>query len=100
VSAVAHVPGGDTRPPAPVVRRRNTAPYWLLLPGVAWLLLFFVAPMLFLASQSLQTGSLEQGYQLTWNFHTYVEALSSFHTQMIRSFLYAGTATVLALLIG
>jgi spermidine/putrescine transport system permease protein len=72
----------------------------LLLPGVAWLLVFFALPMVFLASQSLQTGSLEEGYQLTWHFQTYVDAFSQFHTQFFRSFLYAGTATVLGLLIG
>jgi len=37
-------------------------PYLLLLPGLAWLLVFFVVPMLSLASQSLQTGSVETGY--------------------------------------
>jgi spermidine/putrescine transport system permease protein len=72
----------------------------LLLPGIAWLVIFFAVPMVFLASQSLQTGSLEEGYQLTWHFATYSEALSTYHEQFIRSFLYAGTATVLALLIG
>jgi spermidine/putrescine transport system permease protein len=101
MSAVAHIPGGDTQAPVPVVTKRTSkVPYLLLLPGVAWLLIFFAAPMLFLASQSLQTGSLEEGYRLTWHFATYKDAISQFHTQMIRSFLYAGTATLLGLLIG
>ena len=101
MSTVTHIPGGETRAPAPIVtRRRSKAPYLLLLPGVVWLLIFFALPMLFLASQSLQTGSLEQGYQLTWHFGTYVDAISTFHSQMIRSFVYAGTATALGLLIG
>jgi spermidine/putrescine transport system permease protein len=101
MSAVAHIPGGDTKAPVPVVtRRRSRVPYLLLLPGVAWLFVFFALPMVFLFSQSLQTGSLEEGYQLTWHFQTYVDALSEFHTQFFRSFLYAGTATVLGLLIG
>jgi spermidine/putrescine transport system permease protein len=101
MSAVAHIPGGDTKAPVPVVTRRaSKVPYLLLLPGAAWLLLFFAAPMLFLASQSLQTGSLEEGYRLTWHFSTYVDAISTFHAQMIRSFVYAGSATLLGLLIG
>jgi spermidine/putrescine transport system permease protein len=101
MSTVAHIPGGDTRAPAPVVvRRASRVPYLLLLPGVVWLLIFFALPMVFLASQSLQTGSLEEGYRLTWHFATYKNALSEFHTQMIRSFVYAGTATALGLLIG
>jgi spermidine/putrescine transport system permease protein len=101
MSTVAHIPGGDTRAPVPVVTRRSSrVPYLLLLPGIAWLLIFFALPMVFLFSQSLQTGSLEQGYQLTWHFATYKTAISDFHTQMIRSFVYAGTATALGLLIG
>jgi spermidine/putrescine transport system permease protein len=75
-------------------------PYFLLIPGALWLAVFFVVPMLFLASQSLQTGSLEKGYALTWHFSTYTDALSTFASQFIRSFVYALLATVLALLIG
>jgi spermidine/putrescine transport system permease protein len=101
MSTVAHIPSGDTKAPVPVVTRRaSRVPYFLLLPGVAWLLIFFAAPMAFLASQSLQTGSLEEGYRLTWHFGTYSDAISEFHAQMIRSFVYAGTATLLGLLIG
>ncbi len=80
--------------------RRRLTPYVLLLPGVAWLAIFFVVPMLFLASQSLQQGTLETGYSLTWHVATYADALSTFSSQFLRSFMYAGIATVLALLIG
>jgi spermidine/putrescine transport system permease protein len=101
MTTVAHIPGGDTKAPVPVVTQRaSKVPYLLLLPGVAWLLIFFAAPMVFLASQSLQTGSLEAGYRLTWSIGTYGDAISAFHSQLIRSFVYAGTATVLGLLIG
>jgi spermidine/putrescine transport system permease protein len=103
MSAVTQLPEPRT-PPAPELaprkRRGSKVPYLLLLPGVAWLLVFFVAPMIFLASQSLQEGSLEAGYRLTGHIATYADALSAFHSQLIRSFLYAGTATVAALLIG
>jgi spermidine/putrescine transport system permease protein len=101
MSTVAHIPGGDTRAPVPVVSRRaSKVPYLLLFPGIAWLLVFFALPMVFLFSQSLQTGSLEEGYKLTWHFATYKDAISQYHVQFIRSFVYAGTATLLALLIG
>jgi spermidine/putrescine transport system permease protein len=103
MSAVTQLPEPRTPPapePAPRKRRSSKVPYLLLLPGVAWLLVFFVAPMIFLASQSLQEGSLEAGYRLTGHIATYGDALSAFHSQLIRSFLYAGTATVAALLIG
>jgi spermidine/putrescine transport system permease protein len=91
--------------PAPIraIRSRRKfagVPYFLLLPGLAWLAVFFVAPMIFLLSQSLQTGSLEQGYSLTWHVQTYTDALSNFSKQFVRSFVYALLATVFALLIG
>jgi spermidine/putrescine transport system permease protein len=101
MTALAHVGGTDQKPP--VVednpqRRRLTA-YWLLLPGLAWLTFFFIIPMVFLASQSLQTGSLDQGYTLTWHFQTYVDALKNYYPQFVRSLGYAGTATIFALII-
>lgn len=107
MTSVAHVPGGGGAPagpasPAPAARGRRGAytPYLLLLPGLAWLTLFFVVPMIYLFSQSLQEGSIEEGYQLTWHWQTYVDALSTYERQFLRSFFYAGTATLLALLIG
>jgi spermidine/putrescine transport system permease protein len=54
----------------------------------------------FLASTSLQTGSLEQGYVLTWNFQTYVDALQAYWPQFVRSFGYAASATIAGALIG
>lgn len=75
-------------------------PYWLLLPGVLWLLVFFLLPMVYQASTSVQTGSLEEGYEVTWRFATYGEALSAYWPQFARSVLYAGSATVLCLLLG
>jgi spermidine/putrescine transport system permease protein len=79
--------------------RRNYTPYLLLLPGMAWLVVFFVVPMLSLFSQSLQTGSVDTGYVMTWNFQTYVDALSQFWPHFVRSLLFAGTATLFALLL-
>jgi len=77
--------------------RRNYTPYLLLLPGMAWLVVFFVVPTLSLASQSLQTGNVETGYVLTWHVQTYVDALSRYWPHFLRSIVFAGTATVLAL---
>ena len=74
-------------------------PYLLLVPGLLWLGVFFVVPMIFLVSQSLQTGSIEEGYTLTWSFSTYTDAISQYWNQFARSFIYAFIATVAALLI-
>ncbi|NWF28880.1 ABC transporter permease [Streptomyces sp. PKU-EA00015] len=80
--------------------RRRLVPYWLLLPGILWLLVFFALPLVYQASTSVQTGSLEQGFEVTWHFATYWDALTEYYPQFLRSLLYAGTATVLCLLLG
>jgi spermidine/putrescine transport system permease protein len=98
VGPVAPAPEKDkARRPGSTGRK---TPYLLLLPGMAWLAVFFAVPMFFLASTSLQTGSLEQGYVLTWHVQTYVDALSQYYPQFIRSLGYAASATVLGVLIG
>ncbi|MBH1934032.1 ABC transporter permease [Streptomyces sp. AV19] len=94
-----------TTAPAPVptaapARRGRLTPYWLLLPGILWLLLFFVAPLVYQASTSVQTGSLEDGYRVTWHFATYWDALAQYYPQFLRSVGYATAATVLCLVLG
>ena len=84
----------------PPRRRRNWVPYALLLPGMLWLIVFFVLPMITLFSQSLQEGNVDEGYTFTGNFSIYVEAFSRYWPQMLRSLIYAGSATLLALLLG
>ena len=77
-------------------RHRWLAPWGLLTPGMAWLVVFFVVPLGFLAYQSLQSG-IFPSYEFTWEFSNYREALSDNREQLVRSFWYAGIATVLAL---
>lgn len=90
--------------PEPVLHkpsaRRRLVPYWLLLPGILWLIVFFALPLVYQASTSVQTGSLEEGFTVTWHFQTYWEALAEYYPQFLRSVLYAGTATILCLLLG
>ena len=76
-------------------RYRGLTPFLLLLPGLLWLGLFFVAPLGFLGYQSLQSGTFETGYTFDWAFSNYWDAISSYHEQFVRSFLYAGIATLL-----
>jgi spermidine/putrescine transport system permease protein len=80
--------------------RRRLVPYFLLGPGLIWLILFFVIPLYFMARLSLESGTLETGFQFTWEWSNFTDSLSRFDSQFLRSFLYAGTATVFALLIG
>lgn len=98
----------EEAPPVPVAEpeirkpstRKRLVPYWLLLPGILWLLVFFALPLVYQASTSVQTGSLEKGFEVTWHFQTYWDALTDYYPQFIRSLLYAGTATLLCLLLG
>jgi spermidine/putrescine transport system permease protein len=55
--------------------------------------------MYFMARLSLESGSLTDGFSFTWQLSNYGDALSEFDTQFIRSFWYAGAATLIALLI-
>ena len=80
--------------------RRNWVPYALLLPGLLWLLVFFVVPMITLGSQSLQEGNVDDGFVFTGNVAIYADAFSRYWPHMVRSLLYAGIATVLTLLLG
>src|SRR3954467_2385414 len=79
--------------------RRTLLPYLLLVPGLGWLLAFFLAPILAQSWVSLQTGNLEDGFQFNWAFHNYTDAVSNYSEQFLRSFEYAAVATVLALII-
>ncbi len=79
-------------------RHRGLTPYVLLAPGLAWLAVFFLVPLAFLGYQSLQSGVFPS-YEFTWEFSNFTEALSDYRTQLGRSFLYAGIATVISLLL-
>lgn len=79
-------------------RHPRLSPYLLLAPGLAWLALFFLIPLAFLAYQSLQSGVFPN-FEFTWEFSNFSDALSDYREQFARSFLYAGIATVAALLL-
>jgi spermidine/putrescine transport system permease protein len=81
-------------------RRRRLVPYFLLGPGAAWLIVFFVVPMYYMARLSLNTGTLETGFTFNWQWSNYQDALSLYDQPFLRSFYYAGVATVVALAIG
>jgi len=97
---IAGVPQ-PAQPARGLVRGRGL-PYWLLLPGMAWLAVFYVVPLVSLLSTSLQSpvsDNPDDGFYFNWDFANYSEALSRYGEQFLRSFVYAGTATILALAI-
>jgi spermidine/putrescine transport system permease protein len=82
------------------VRRGRWVPYALLAPGLLWLVVFFVVPMITLGSQSLQEGNVDEGYTFTGNVGIYADAFERYWPHLVRSIGYAASATVLALLLG
>src|SRR3954453_13628890 len=78
--------------------RRRLAPYFLLGPGTIWLVLFFVVPLFYMAELSLWSGVIGE-FEFSWNWSNYSEAFSAYDTQFLRSFYYAGAATLIALVI-
>jgi spermidine/putrescine transport system permease protein len=79
--------------------RARLTPYWLALPGGLWLAVFFVVPMFFMLSLSLQTGDTINGFEQTFHWSTYSDVLSTYHVQFVRSLVYALIVTTAALLI-
>jgi spermidine/putrescine transport system permease protein len=78
--------------------RSRIVSYFLLGPGTIWLVLFFVVPLFYMAELSLWSGVIGE-FEFSWNWSNYSEAFSAYDTQFLRSFYYAGTATLLALVI-
>ena len=84
-------------------RDGGAVPYTLLSPGMIWLVLFFLVPLATLLRTSLSVkGSAfdPNDIELTWELSNYTNAIRDNSEQFIRSFAYAGTATVLCILIG
>jgi spermidine/putrescine transport system permease protein len=79
--------------------KRRLVPYFLLGPGAIWLILFFVVPMYYMVRLSLDSGTLETGFKFNWQWSNYSDALSLYDSTFLRSFYYAGAATLIALLI-
>jgi spermidine/putrescine transport system permease protein len=81
-------------------RHKGAIPYLLLVPGLAWLALFFVVPLGFLGHQSLEVQNpIDLSYTFKWAWHNYEDAITGFDTQLLRSLEYAAVATVIALLV-
>ncbi len=85
----------------PVAQRRSRTGYLLLFPGLAWLAVFFAIPFVTLFFTSLQQPipGKPGKYKAGLEFSNYTDALAEYWPQFLRSFVYAGIATLLALLI-
>ena len=74
----------------------------MIAPALIYLGIFFVWPIISLAMTSLSTsgGSVFlPTMEFSWNFGNYADAFSRYQDQILRSFGYALTATVVCLLL-
>ena len=83
-----------------LTRHTWVAPYALLLPGLLWLVLFYVYPSFQMFLASFWSGSLEQGFTFSLdNYTNYTNAIDQFAPFYGRSIVYAAAATLLTFLI-
>ena len=83
-------------------QRSRIAPYLMILPALAYIAVFYVMPFFSLLRTSLSTmGGSVYLPELTfaWDFCNYGQALTEYREQILRSFGYALTATVLCALL-
>lgn len=94
-----------SQPPTPLVdgetSRRRGYGWLLIVPGMLWLVVFFLIPtvQLFFTSLYDPNGSYEFGYAMTWHFQNYSDAISENWNLFVRSFIYAGITTFVCLLL-
>lgn len=79
--------------PPPPGERGRLAPYALVAPGVLWLVVFFLVPILVLARTSISAEDAP------W-WDGYARAFTGYHVFFVRSFRFALLATLMALALG
>ncbi|WP_435203530.1 ABC transporter permease [Janibacter sp. GS2] len=91
----------DTEPDVIDARRSRRWAYLLLLPGMAWLVIFFVVPVVQLFTVSLQSDypGFPGYYYRDLNVGNYVDALVEFWPHMVRSLVFGALATFFAFLL-
>ncbi|GAA0996127.1 ABC transporter permease [Subtercola frigoramans] len=86
----------------PAVRKRSWIALILLLPGILYLMLFFITPLISLIFTSFQQpvidGDIGQ-YSAGFQWQNYTDAVGQYLPLILRAFGYAVIATVLALII-
>jgi spermidine/putrescine transport system permease protein len=108
VTATATAPTAP-RTPSTTARRvrgrrlaRGATPYLLSLVGVAWVGFFFLVPLISGLLVSLMTGNPDDGYQLTWHWHVYVDLFTGstpYGLYLARSLIYGCSATAITIVL-
>jgi spermidine/putrescine transport system permease protein len=69
-------------------------------PAILWLGLFFLIPLVTMLSLSIQTcNSITLACRLTWHFAEFPDVISQYSDTLLRSFAYAGAATLTTLIV-
>jgi spermidine/putrescine transport system permease protein len=68
------------------VRKKGITGYFLLGPGMLWLLLFFLIPFYSLLAASLfnSGGSDFRGYTMVYEWSNYTEVIKAYWPQIVR----------------
>jgi len=102
-NAAAVGPTGGPAIAAVPTRKARSGAYLLLLPGLLYLVVFFILPVVALLVTSLYVpvpGGDVGEFQPALRWQNYPDAISAFWPQIVRSFAFALIATFAALLIG
>ena len=97
----ALVPAGPQAAREPERRRGGVIALALLVPGLAYLALFFLVPFvsLLITSFGINDTATYGGYYYAFYWQNYIDVIAAYWPQFLRSFWYALLATVFALLI-
>ena len=101
-AAFSHGGGGAKKARSSANNGSSKVAWLLLMPGLLYLAVFFIAPLFSLIATSLQTMDISSGfpiYNYGLEFKNYVDVVTQYGPQIFRSFFYALIATVAALLI-
>ena len=98
---VAVVPTTGNAMPASTAQRRARTAYLLMGPGLLWLAAFFAIPFvtLFLTSLQVPVPGKPGQYMPGFALGNYPSALAEYWPQLVRSFVFSGIATLLALVL-
>jgi spermidine/putrescine transport system permease protein len=101
-AAFSHGGGGAKKARSSANNGSSKVAWLLLMPGLLYLAVFFIAPLFSLIATSLQTMDISSGfpiYNYGLEFKNYVDVVTQYGPQIFRSFFYALIATVAALII-
>ncbi|CAB4616951.1 MAG: ABC transporter permease subunit [Actinobacteria bacterium] len=101
-AAFSHGGGGAKKARSSANNGSSKVAWLLLMPGLLYLAVFFIAPLFSLIATSLQTMDISSGfpiYNYGLEFKNYVDVVTQYGPQIFRSFFYALIATVAALVI-